>query len=118
MLAYSERRRLARFPLELLVRIQIAGTETVAFALTRNVSARGMYFCTRTLLPIGQKLECTLVLPEKLKSAASAILIACQAQVVRLNADFSSQGVGVAVELHSVDFSQPCNLPLGAAYPF
>src|SRR5262249_23095340 len=118
MLAYSERRRLARFPLELLVRIQVAGTETVAFALTRNVSARGMYFCTRTPLPIGQKLECTVVLPEKLKSAASAILIACQAQVLRLNTDLPNQGIGVAVELHSVDFSLPGNLPPGADYPF
>jgi len=117
MLAHSERRQLARFPLELLLRIQVAGTQTVAFALTRNVSARGIYFHTRALLQIGQKLECTLLLPEKLTSAASTMLIACQARVLRLNTDLPNQGIGVAVEVHSVDFSPFGNLPLEAASP-
>ncbi len=118
MLAHSERRQLARFPLEVLLRVQVAGSETVAFALTRNVSARGIYFHTRTLLQIGQKLECTLILPERLTSAASAVLIACQARVLRLNTDLPNQGIGVAVEVDSVDFSRPGNLPVEAACPF
>jgi len=117
MLAHSERRQLARFPLELLVRIRVVGTETVAFALTRNVSARGIYFSTRARLRVGQKLECTLMLPDKLTSAASAMFIGCQAEVIRLNPDFQNQGIGVAVELHSVDFFPRSN-SLEAVHPF
>jgi hypothetical protein len=105
MLAHSERRQLARFPLEVLASIRAVGTETTAFALTRNVSARGIYFYTRTLLRIGQELECVLILPEKLTAAASAMLITCRAQVVRLNTDLPGEATGVAVDVHSVDFS-------------
>jgi hypothetical protein len=118
MLARSERRQLARLPLELLAHIKVEGTKKVAFALTRNVSARGIYFYTRTLLHIGQELECTLLLPEKLTSAASASFVACQARVLRLNADLRGQGIGVAVEVHSLDFSRPGHLPAEAAFSF
>jgi hypothetical protein len=115
-LAHSERRQLTRFPLEVLASVQAVGAETMSFALTRNVSARGIYFYTRTLLKIGQELECILILPENVTST-SATLVACQGEVVRLNTDLPGPAIGVAVEVHGVDFSrfQPA---VEAVHPF
>jgi hypothetical protein len=104
-LSHPERRQLGRFPLEVLVRIQIAGAEKVDFAETRNVSARGLYFHTRASLQIGQELECTLILPESLTLSPSPLLIGCRAQVLRINKDLPNGKVGVAAEVHSCDFS-------------
>jgi hypothetical protein len=103
-LTHPERRQLARFPLEVLVRIRVDGTEAADFAQTRNVSARGIYFYTRVPLHIGQELECILILPEHLTLASSPILIGCRAHVLRLNKR-PDQTMGVAVEVHSCDFS-------------
>jgi hypothetical protein len=57
------------------------------------------------------------MLPDRLSSAASAMFIGCQAEVIRLNQDFQNQGIGVAVKLHSVDFFPRSN-SLEAAHPF
>lgn len=100
-----ERRQLARFSLEVFVRLRIPETDRVSYALTRNVSARGIYFHTQTPLIIGQELECVLILPEKLTSSPAPVLIGCRAMVLRLNCELPSQTIGVAVEVHSYDFS-------------
>jgi PilZ domain len=110
-LTHPERRQLARFPLEVLVRIRIEGAEAADFAQTRNVSARGIYFYTRVPLHIGQELECILILPENLTLASSPMLIGCRARVLRLNKG-PEQTVGVAVEVHSCDFSYQENVAI------
>lgn len=114
-LTHPERRQLARFPLEVLVRIQIAGAKGADFAQTRNVSARGIYFVTRAPLEIGQEIECVLILPEKLTLASSPVLIGCRAQVLRLIRDLPNQTLGVAVEVHSYDFSCPEDVAVNAS---
>jgi PilZ domain len=112
-LTHPERRQLARFPLEVLVRIRIEGAEATDFAQTRNVSARGIYFYTRVQLRVGQELECILILPEKLTLASSPMLIGCRAHVLRLNKG-PDQTMGVAVEVHSCDFSFQANIEDGS----
>lgn len=74
-------------------------------AQTRNVSACGMYFITQMPLKIGQKIDCVLMLPEKLTLASSPVLIGCQAEVLRLDRNLGDHQIGVAVEVHSCDFS-------------
>jgi len=102
---HNERRKLARLPLEVFVRVQVSGSTWVDFAHTRNVSARGMYFLTDAQLAIGQELECVLVLPETLTQAPAPVLVGCRGQVLRVSGDLPANKNGVAVEIHSYDFS-------------
>jgi PilZ domain len=103
--AHPERRKLARLPLEVFVRIQVCGANAVDFAETRNVSARGLYFHTKAQLEPGQELECVLVLPEKLTQSPSPMLVGCRGKVLRVNPQLSGEKSGVAIEIHTYDFS-------------
>ncbi len=100
-----ERRQLTRFPLQVFVRIQTAGAEQGDFAQTRNISARGLYFHTHAQLRVGQEIDCVLILPQRLTLAPSPILIGCRAKVLRVNRGLPNHATGVAVEVHSYDFS-------------
>ncbi len=103
--ANPERRKLARLPLEVFVRIQVCGTSAVEFAETRNVSARGLYFHTKARLEPGQELDCVLVLPEKLTQSPTPMLVGCRGKVLRVDPDLPGAKQGVAIEIHSYDFS-------------
>lgn len=102
---HPERRELARLPLEILLRLRVSGSDQMEFATTRDVSARGIYFHTHAQLHLGQDLECVLVLPEKLTQAATPILVACRAKVLRLNKNLVDKSIGVAAEVYGYDFS-------------
>jgi len=67
-LNHQERRKLARLPLGVLVRIRPSG-QNPELGETLNVSPRGLYLHTRARLQPGQELECVLVLPEMLTHA-------------------------------------------------
>ena len=101
-----EKRQLARFPLEVFVRLEIPEDGRVFYAVTRNVSARGIYFVSPTPLWVGQELECVLILPEKLTSAPASVLIGCRARVLRFDSDLPGPTIGVAAEVQSYDFSR------------
>lgn len=103
--AHPERRKLARLPLEVFVRIQVCGATAVDFAETHNVSARGLYFKTKAQLEPGQELECVLVLPEKLTQAPTPMLVGCRGKVLRVNPGLPGDNTGVAMEIHTYDFS-------------
>src|SRR5262249_17334169 len=60
-LGHPDRRKIARLPLEVFLRLRISGGHDVEFAETRDVSARGLYFLTRAHVAPGQELECILV---------------------------------------------------------
>jgi hypothetical protein len=102
---HPERRKLARLPLEVFVRIQVTGAAAIDFAETCNVSARGLYLHTRSQLVSGQELECVLVLPQRLTHAPAPVLIGCRGRVLRLNENLPGDKLGVAIEIHSYDFS-------------
>jgi hypothetical protein len=102
----QERRKMARLALEVLVKVQIAGSDDQFFAETRNVSAQGIYVCTHsTDLKIGQELDCVLVLPEKLTQATRPSLVNCHGRIVRIQRDLPENCIGVAMEISSFDFS-------------
>lgn len=103
--SHPERRRLARLPLEVLIRLQVTGATAVDFAETCNVSARGLFLRTRSRLIPGQELECVLVLPQRLTHAPDPVLIGCRGKVLRLNQKLPGDKLGVAIEVHSYDFS-------------
>lgn len=101
-----ERRKLARLPLEVFVRIQVPGSEWVDFAETRNVSARGIYLHTHAhTIGLGQELDCVLVLPERLTQSPTPVLIGCRGKVLRVVPDLPGDKRGLAIEIHTYDFS-------------
>lgn len=105
-----ERRKLARLPLEVFARIKVGGVDR-ALAETRNVSARGIYMHTYTLLRRGQELECELVLPEVLTRAPAPMLVQCHGKVVRVNKRLPGRKLGAALEIYSYNFSWPQSAP-------
>jgi len=106
-LGHPDRRKIARLPLEVFLRLRISGGHDVEFAETRDVSARGLYFLTRTHVTPGQELECILVLPQDLTLSPDPIFVGCRGRVLRTNQRLPGQKLGVAVEVHSYDFSLP-----------
>ena len=104
VLTTPERRSLTRFPLQLLVKIQISGTDAVVFAETKNVSAGGIYMYTSSHLDLGSELELFLALPPELTQSATSIDIACKGKVLRVDKDPGSGRMGIAAEIFSYDF--------------
>jgi hypothetical protein len=114
-LTNPERRKLARLPLQIHLWVRVSGADSIDFAMTRDVSARGIYFHTHAELQLGQELECVMVLPEKLTQTAAPLLVACQAKVLRLAKNSLDKPIGVAVEVFGCDFSWQ-ELPVGAGH--
>jgi hypothetical protein len=102
---HPDRRKIARLPLEVFLRLRVSGADDVEFAETRDVSARGIYFLTRAQVAPGQELECILVLPQDLTLAPEPMFVGCHGRVLRTNERLPGQKLGVAVEVHSYDFS-------------
>lgn len=100
-----ERRKIARLPLELYVRIRVPGSDWIDFAQTSNVSARGIYLRTQAQLRVGQEVECVLVLPEKLTLSPTPVLVGCRGKVLRVGPDMLGNQAGAAIEVDSYDFS-------------
>lgn len=104
---HRDRRKMARLPLEVFLRLRACGGDAVDFAETRDVSARGIYFLTRANVTVGQELECILVLPQDLTLSPQPIFVGCRGKVLRTNQRLPGQKLGVAVEVESFDFSLP-----------
>ena len=100
----AERRSLARFPLQLLVRIEVPATGAVFVAETKDVSAGGIYVYTTSHLDLDEELELLLTLPQELTQSASGMDIACKARVLRVNPDLPDGRTGIAAEIYSYDF--------------
>ena len=104
---HRDRRRIARLPLEVFLRLRVSGAKAVEFAETRDVSARGIYFLTRANVTAGQELECVLVLPQDLTLSPEPLFVGCRGKVLRTNERLPGQKLGVALEVDSYDFSLP-----------
>lgn len=106
-MGYPDRRKIARLPLEVFLRLRLVGGADVEFAETRDVSAHGLYFLTRARVSPGQELECILVLPQDLTLTPEPMFVGCHGKVLRINERLPGQKLGVAVEVHAYDFSPP-----------
>lgn len=106
-MGHPDRRKIARLPLEVFLRLRVSGADAVEFAETRDVSARGIYFLTRANVMAGQELECILVLPKDLTLSPEPLFVGCRGKVLRTNERLPGQRLGVAVEVESYDFSLP-----------
>jgi hypothetical protein len=104
---HPDRRKIARLPLEVFLRLRLAGGADVEFAETRDVSAHGLYFLTRAQVLPGQELECVLVLPQDLTLTPEPMFVGCHGKVLRINERLPGQKLGVALEVYGYDFSLP-----------
>jgi len=104
VLTTPERRSLTRFPLQLLAKIQISGTDAVILAETKNISAGGVYIFTSSPIEIGTDLDILFTLPKELTQTTQAIDIACKARVLRVNEELPDGKTGIAAEIYSYDF--------------
>lgn len=113
-LTQPERRKMPRLPLEVLVRVRLPQLPAEIFGESRNVSAGGIFFVTRSdLVEAGQELECVLVLPEKLTMAPAPIPVIVRGRVLRIHRQPEDERVGVALEVYSYDFSEKSAYPPG-----
>jgi hypothetical protein len=99
-----EQRGTRRFALQLPVSVKYAdGKSQDESALTRDVSARGVYFYVDSKLAVGSDLEFTLTLPSEI-TLTDSIRVRCKGKVVRVEENPSASKVGVAAAIEQYDF--------------
>ncbi len=101
----SERRRLSRLPVAVMLRLRVSETHEIDLAQTHDVSAQGIFFHTSARIEPGQHVDAVLVFPEELTSMAEPAFVSCRGTVLRVNEEVSSGKRGVAMEVNSYDFS-------------
>jgi hypothetical protein len=95
------RRKLPRFGMQLPLEVK-AGTSTKVEGMTRDISARGVYFFIEKEALFHSSVEFTVVFPKEV-TGHSSLLVRCVGSVVRVEA--SDQGkIGVAAEIQRYEF--------------
>jgi hypothetical protein len=86
----SEARRTGkRFPLSLPITIRSKRSPKNENALTRNVSAAGVYIQASANLEVGATIEFDITLPPEVVGSTKSVDIHCKGRVVRLDGDKS-----------------------------
>ncbi|HWC17093.1 MAG TPA: PilZ domain-containing protein [Terriglobales bacterium] len=98
----SEHRVLARFPIEMPVTLQVAGTGAVVQATTKDVSASGVFFYTYFEIRQGSNIEFIMTLPAEL-THTTGIQVACKGTVLRVHAEQDGR-IGVAASIQCFEF--------------
>jgi|SRR5579864_7010510 len=95
----NDRRTARRFHmgLPLQVRFMNNGTNEEKSARTRDVSFRGVYFLTDTLVETGSALELVLTLPQQI-TLAGDVRIRCFGNVIRVEERENSLGVAARID--------------------
>ncbi len=106
-----ERRAGQRFELHLPVAIRCAGRSASGFS--QNVSARGIFVYTETVLAEGDAVELTFTMPCEI-TLAESMRVRCLGRVLRALASSAGQRNGVAVHLHSYEYLTDSSLPSAA----
>lgn len=96
-----ERRGTRRFTLRLPVALHLPNEE--AQALTKDVSARGIYFYCSSTLNAGNPLDFTLTLPPEI-TLTSSVQVRCHGHAVRVEPDLESGRLGVAAVIDDYQF--------------
>lgn len=99
-----ERRVQQRFSLQLPVLIEGKPGTAGYRSLTRDVSARGVFFYTTDVagLQVSSRIVFSMILPADI-TGSEETRVACQGTVVRLEGS-ASNGTGVAATIDSYDF--------------
>ena len=99
----AERRVHRRFDLALpmLVRVR-AQTAQLLGASTKDISARGLYFCLHGDFELGTELECEVTLPPEL-CQGNAMQVKCKGRIVRVERG-DDETIGVAATIEDYEF--------------
>jgi len=98
-----ERRVQQRFSLQLPIIVEGSPRGAVSRSLTRDVSARGVFFYTDAVwLQLCARIAFSMILPAEITGTKAARVV-CKGTVVRLVAGAQS-GTGVAATIDSYDF--------------
>ena len=102
--ALAERRGEQRFPLRLPVVVKsLQGGVQEESSLTRDVSARGVFFYFDRSLEEGTPLELVLTLPAEI-TLSESIRVRCKGRVIRVIGGQGDGKTGVAAVIEQYDF--------------
>jgi len=98
-----ERRAHRRFTLQLPIIIEDSPTGAEFRSVTRDVSARGVFFHTHArCLQLSARIAFTMILPAEITGSEQTRVL-CEGTVLRLEGDIQ-KGTGVAATIDSYDF--------------
>ena len=98
----AEQRNTRRFALKLPLTVKLPKEEmTSVDALTKDVSARGVFFYLDSEVREGSNIEFTLTLPPEI-TLTESIKVKCTGRVVRV--DKTGKDVGIAAAIEQYDF--------------
>lgn len=97
-----ERREMPRFEMQLPVEVNLGKDSAGITAVTRDVSARGVYIVLESELSANSDIEFTLTLPPEVTMTRS-IRVRCSGQVIRV-IRHDSDKFGVAARIHHYEF--------------
>ncbi|MEO8097948.1 MAG: PilZ domain-containing protein [Acidobacteriota bacterium] len=105
-----EQRKNQRFDLNLPYEIQRVGYRTKITGQTRNLSSCGVLFTTGTLIPVGETIEYSIILP-KVPGTLADVKIKGVGKVIRRLPDVGA----IAVSLEQHEIVREIEQPLAAA---
>jgi c-di-GMP-binding flagellar brake protein YcgR len=103
----AERRKYRRY--DLAIEVQVRPRKRVAAAVrtvTRDISARGVYFDFAEKMEPGAEIEFELNLPPEL-AAGRNVRIRCRGKIVRVEEPAQEGSVRVAATIESYEFLRP-----------
>ena len=98
-----ERRAAQRFSFHLPVSIKIADSGVEGCGFTEDISARGAFLYTQSLLKEGAGIELTLKMPSEI-TLADSMRVRCRGKVLRVVPSSSGDKFGVAVHLEGYEY--------------
>jgi hypothetical protein len=98
----KERREMPRFEMRLPVEVKTGEGNARVMAVTRDVSARGVYILVGSELSQSSDIEFTLTLPPEVTMTKS-IRVRCNGQVIRVTRHNDDE-YGVAAAIHHYEF--------------
>ena len=100
----AERRKYRRYDLSIEVRVKPRKRVAVPVrTVTRDISARGVYFDFSEKMEPGSELEFELNLPPEL-AAGKSVRIRCRGKIVRVDKPATDGGVRVAATIENYEF--------------
>jgi c-di-GMP-binding flagellar brake protein YcgR len=101
-----ERRKYRRYDLSLEVQVRPRKQHSPVRTMTRDISARGVYFDFAEKMETGSEVEFELNLPPEL-AAGKSVRIRCRGRIVRVENPNNGAGVRVAATIENYEFVRP-----------
>lgn len=108
----DDRRRMPRFELNLPLELD-RGDGGPVMAVTRDVSAGGVYFYLDLDIPSGSSIEFVVTFPPEI-TLVKSLRVRCTGRVLRVDKPLP-QGIGVATEIQRYEFLTSSTSAIGAA---